>query len=254
MSSFSQSTKSTSRRRSIVAAADPPAAKRAKRTTNATEGKGSSQSVEDADDGGDKYDDEDDIIPATDGPVVNTAQDIEADIFIAQLAAELIEKHRHEFMKRTFSVRTLAADVPLTTASASIKMCRPQKDIDYIIYVLKNWRVGVNIKLMDPCPERASISKFRKANHNGAMYAKQYCLEEIVVPGSDTLAQYSDAWRRALWAEFLCPESRCSIALTSGTETMVTWVRRGLGGIAKKNTTLSPRLLSSITARPALLA
>ena len=37
---------------------------------NATEGKGTSQSVEDADDGGDKYDDEDDIIPATDGPIV----------------------------------------------------------------------------------------------------------------------------------------------------------------------------------------
>jgi hypothetical protein len=39
-----------------------------------------------------------------------------------------------------------------------------------------------------------------------------------------------------------------------GTEIMVTWVRRGLGGIAKKNTTMSHRLLSSITARPALLA
>ena len=89
-------------------------------------------------------------------------------------------------MKRAFSVRTLAADVPLTTASASIKMCRPQEDIDYIINVLKNWRVGTNIKNMDPCPERDSISNFRKANHNGAKYAKQYVLEEIVVPGSDT--------------------------------------------------------------------
>jgi hypothetical protein len=75
-------------------------------------------------------------------------------------------------MKRVFSVRTLTADVPLTTASASIKMCRPQKDIDYIIYV--------------PCPKRESISKFRKANHNGAKYVKQDVLEEIVVPGSDT--------------------------------------------------------------------
>ena len=41
-------------------------------------------------------------------------------MFIAEKAAELIEKHRQEFMKRAFSVRTLAADVPLTTASASI--------------------------------------------------------------------------------------------------------------------------------------
>jgi hypothetical protein len=40
----------------------------------------------------------------------------------------------------------------------------------------------------------------------------------------------------------------------SGTEIMVTWVRRGLGGIAKKNTGMMHRFLSSITARPALLA
>ena len=46
--------------------------------------------------------------------------------------------------------------------------------------------MGINIKFMDPCPERESISRFQKANHNGAKYAKQYVLEEIVVPGSDT--------------------------------------------------------------------
>ena len=183
VSSISQSTKSPSRRSAAAAAAQPPA-KRAKRTPNATEGKGSS--LYDADDGGDKYDDEDDIIPATDGPMVAADQDIAADLFIAEKSAELVEKHRQEFMKRAFSVRTHAADVPLTTASASIKMCRPQKDLDYIIYILQNWRVGVNIKLMDPCPERDSISKFRKANNNGAKYVKQYVLEEISVPGSDT--------------------------------------------------------------------
>ena len=127
-------------RRSSAVATDPPAAKRAKRTPNNTEGKGSS--LYDADDGGaDKYDNEDDFIPATDGPIQQDAVD---DMLIAEKAAELIEKHHQEFMKRAFSVRTLAADVPLTTASASIKMCRPQKDIDYIIYVLKNWQVGVN--------------------------------------------------------------------------------------------------------------
>jgi hypothetical protein len=168
VSSISHSTKSPSRRSAAAAAAAAqPLAKRAKRTLNATEGKGSS--LYDTDDGGDKYDDEDDIIPATDGPMVVTDQDIAADLLIAEKAAELVEKHHQEFMKRAFSsVRTHAADVPLTTASASIKMCRPQKDLDYIIYILKNWRVGVNIKLMDPCPERDSISKFRKANNNGA--------------------------------------------------------------------------------------
>jgi hypothetical protein len=146
------------RRRSAVATDPPPATKRAKRTPNATERKGSYPY--DSDDGGDKYYNEDDFIPATNGHISTTAQDAADDMFIAEKAAELIEKHRQEFMKRAFSVRTLAADVPLTTASASIKMCRPQKDIDYIIYVLKNWCVDVNIRDMDPCPERDSISKF----------------------------------------------------------------------------------------------
>ena len=111
-------------------ATDPPAAKRAKRAPKATEEKESSSSVGNADDGGDKYVDEDDVNPATDGPILTTAQDAAVELFIAEKSAELIEKHRQEFMKRAFSVRTLAASVPLTTASASIKMCRPQKDID----------------------------------------------------------------------------------------------------------------------------
>ena len=158
-------------------------------------------------------------------------------------------------MKRAFSVRTLATDVPLTTASASIKMCRPQKqkDIDYIIYTLKNWRVGANIKLMEPCPEKESISKFRRGNHNGSM-SSSMSLRTSLFLDPTRLAQYSDGWRAALLAGLLYPERRCLTALMSGTEIMVTWVRRGLGGIAKKNIGMLHRLLSSITARPALLA
>jgi hypothetical protein len=66
-------------RRSSAVATDPPAAKRAKRTPNNTEGKGSS--LYDADDGSDKYDNEDEFIPATDGPIQQDAVD---DIFIAE--------------------------------------------------------------------------------------------------------------------------------------------------------------------------
>ena len=101
VSSISHSTNSP-RRRSAVATDPPPAAKRTKRTPNDTEGKGSS--LYNADDGGDKYDNEDNFIPATNGPI----QDAADDMFIAKKAAELIEKHHQEFMKRAFSVRTLA--------------------------------------------------------------------------------------------------------------------------------------------------
>jgi len=83
VSSISHSTKSPSRRSAV--ATDPPAVKRAKRMPKDTEGKGSSRSV-DADDRGDKYDNEDNIIPATDGPIVTTAQDIAAELFVAEKA------------------------------------------------------------------------------------------------------------------------------------------------------------------------
>ena len=112
--SISHSTISPSRCSAV--ATDPPAAKRAKRMSNATEGKGSSCSVDGADDGGDEYDSEDDNIPAaTNGPILTTAQDTAAELFIAEISAELIEKHHQEFMKRAFSVRALAADVPLAS-------------------------------------------------------------------------------------------------------------------------------------------
>ena len=77
LAEYSVSSMSASRRSSAVAT-DPPAAKRVKRTPNDTEGKGSS--LYDADDGGDKYDNEDNFIPATDGPI----QDAADNMFIAE--------------------------------------------------------------------------------------------------------------------------------------------------------------------------
>ena len=157
LSSLSHSTKSAHQRSAVdrcsAVPAHPPAAKRAN-----TQGKGTSWPIDDIDDDGDKYDDDDDLIPVTDGPIFATAQDAEEELVIATKAAELVEKHCQEFMKRAFSVRALSNDVPLHTASAMIKMCRPQKDLDYIIHVLKNWQVCVNIKTMVPCPERHRIS------------------------------------------------------------------------------------------------
>ncbi len=88
--------------------------------------------------------------------------------------------------------------------------------------LLKNWCVGVNIKFMEPCLERDSISKFQKANHNCAKYVKLYVFEEMLFLDTTHLAQYSDGWRAALLAGLLCQERRCFTALMSGTELMVT--------------------------------
>ena len=157
-------------------------------------------------------------------------------------------------MQRAFSVRTHATDVPLTTASASIKMCRPQNDIDYIIYVLKNWHVGINIKNMDPCPERDSISKFRKANNNGAKYVKQYVLEEISVPGSDKPRTVLRRYENGAVGRIVVSREQVFHCIDEWHRDNGHMGQERTWGYCKENTTMSHRLLSSITTRPALLA
>ena len=41
---------------------------------------------------------------------------------------------------------------PLPLSLQVLKCAGPRRTLS-IIHVLKNWRVGVNIKVMDPCPE-----------------------------------------------------------------------------------------------------
>jgi hypothetical protein len=45
-------------------------------------------------------------------------------------------------------------------AAASIKACRPQSEVDYIMYVLMNWQVGIKLTDMNPGTERDSLQKF----------------------------------------------------------------------------------------------
>jgi hypothetical protein len=102
VSSVSLSTNSP-HQRTAVATDPPPAAKKAKLMPNATEPKRSDPY--NCDDGGDEYDNEANFITATDGPILmTTAQDSVNNMFIAEKAAELVEKHHQEFMKRAFSV------------------------------------------------------------------------------------------------------------------------------------------------------
>ncbi len=86
----------------------------------------------------DKYNNEEDHIPVTNALCLSSAVDTKKEAFIAAKVAELTKKHHKEFMKRAFLLQGFSKDLPLTTASAMIKMCRPQSDIDYIIYCLRN--------------------------------------------------------------------------------------------------------------------
>ncbi len=90
-----------------------------------------------------KYDNDEDHLPVTNVSHSVSAVDAERDAFIDARVAELTKKYCHEFMKKAFLLRVLSKDLPLNTVSVMIKMCRPQKDLDYIIYCLRSWEVGV---------------------------------------------------------------------------------------------------------------
>ncbi len=107
-----------------------------------------------------KYDNEEDHNPVTNALCSSSTMDTEKEAFIAAKAAELTKKHRKEFMKRAFLLQVLSKDIPLNNAVVMIKMCRPQSNIDYIIYCLRNREVSVCIKTMEHCPLRDRIAKF----------------------------------------------------------------------------------------------
>jgi hypothetical protein len=73
----------------------------------------------------DKYDNDEDHLPVTNASHSVSTREAEREAFIDAKAAELIKKHHQEFMKKVFLLRVISASLPLTTASAMIKMCRP---------------------------------------------------------------------------------------------------------------------------------
>jgi hypothetical protein len=80
-------------------------------------------------------------------------------------------------------------------AAASIKACRLQSEVDYIMYVLMNWQVGVKLTDMNPGTERDSLQKFCRQHCNGTKINGKYCLERIQVPREQPCIVL---WRREL--------------------------------------------------------
>jgi hypothetical protein len=67
---------------------------------------------------------------------------------------------------RAFMERAFPPDVDVSheenakKKSASILVCRPQRELDYIQYVVKNWQVDVEIRKMVPGFDRDEIIAF----------------------------------------------------------------------------------------------
>ena len=48
--------------------------------------------------------------------------------------------------------------------SASILAGRPQAELDYILYVVREWQFGVSVNTMSPGPDKDQLVEFR-CNH-----------------------------------------------------------------------------------------
>jgi hypothetical protein len=67
-------------------------------------------------------------------------------------------------------------------AAASIKTCRSQIEVDYIMYILMHWQVGIWLTDLNPDTERDRLQKFQRQHCNGPKITGKYCLEPIQVP------------------------------------------------------------------------
>lgn len=102
-----------------------------------------------------KNDGNEDFLPTTSAAESPTI-DLDNDNPVLQ---EMIKKHRSVFMSRAFPP-TLAGGTNLTT---DIQLwCRPQEELDYIVFVLSNWQPNINLKTMEPGPEREHLTSSRR--------------------------------------------------------------------------------------------
>jgi hypothetical protein len=100
---------------------------------NNEEGRGKSDAWDEA-----EYDDEDDVLPVTDAPFGVTQLDGRCLAEFNTAAAVVV--HPLEFMQRAFlhQPANLGKAKTQGAAATSIKACRPQSEVDYIVYVLMN--------------------------------------------------------------------------------------------------------------------
>ncbi len=130
-----------------------------------------------------EYDDEDDVLLVTDAPFGVRRQDAR---HLAEFntTAAVVVAHRLEFMQRAFPHQPANVGKAKTqgAAAASIKACRPQSEVDYIVYILMHWQVGVQLTELNPGNERDRLQLFRKKHRNGPKITAKYCLGQIQVP------------------------------------------------------------------------
>jgi hypothetical protein len=69
---------------------------------------------------------------------------------------EMIERHKAVFMDRVFATQ----DGNDVGDAEGFHLCRPQKELDLIAYIVMNWQTGVNFKEMELGSEKDWLTKF----------------------------------------------------------------------------------------------
>jgi hypothetical protein len=113
-----------------------------------------------------EYNNEEDFLPLTDAPMGE--QQREQRRLAALDTATAIEVHCLEFMQRAFPPKPADEGKKKTqgAANASITVCRLQSKLDYIMYVLMHWQVGVKLHEMNPGTERDRLTRFCRQHYN----------------------------------------------------------------------------------------
>ncbi len=97
--------------------------------------------------------------------------------------ASVVAAHWLEFMQRAFTPQPAIGKAKTQGAAAgSIKACRPQGEVDYIVYILMHWQVGIRLTELNPGTERDRLQLFRRKHRNGPKITAKYCLAQIQVP------------------------------------------------------------------------
>jgi hypothetical protein len=72
----------------------------------------------------------------------------------------IIASHKKALMERAFPSGREKNYLNAKSKSASIPSCQLKSELDYVIYVVSNWQVGVQIRSMNPGYERDSLLHF----------------------------------------------------------------------------------------------
>jgi hypothetical protein len=106
-----------------------------------------------------EYDDKEDVLPVTDATFGVIQQDKRR---VAEFnTATVVAVHQLEFMQRAFPPQPANVGKKKTQGSVavSIKACRPQSEVDYIMYILMHWQVSVRLTDLNPGTERDRLQK-----------------------------------------------------------------------------------------------